>query len=108
LLLILQQRTESLHGIYNLLRPGGALLIAEPKESWRTELPLICMNTLDRLTMLDPARKRCEHTRTLSFEELDTLLTGQPWSKISRWQDSRYQYALCEKAALDTSLGIAS
>jgi hypothetical protein len=66
------------------------------------------MRTLDRFTTLDPVQQRCEHTRTLSFEELDALLTGQPWSKISRWQDSRYQYAFCEKAALENGLGIAS
>lgn len=102
LLLVLQARSESLNGIYNLLRPGGALLIAEPKENWRTGLPIHCMKALDRLTTVHPRRQEVEDNRTLTFEELDALLRGQAWWKIRRWSDSRYQYAFCEKAVVET------
>lgn len=101
LFLVLRNRSESLNGIYNLLRPGGALLIAEPKENWRTELPLNCMKALDRFTIPRISRQTEETCRSVSYMELDNLLAGQRWSGIRRWTDKRYQYALCEKPSLN-------
>ena len=85
--------------MYKALKPGGALMIAEPLKGWRTEVPLGCMRVLDRV-----ASPRCAGSqlhvsnRVLTHEELDGLLEAQPWSSRQRWADARYQYALCEKA----------
>ncbi len=99
LLLILPDRAGALESMYKALKPGGALMIAEPLKGWRTEVPLGCMRVLDRV-----ASPRCAGSplhvsnRVLTHEELDGLLEAQPWSSRQRWADARYQYALCEKA----------
>ncbi len=99
LLLILPDRPGALANMYAALKPGGALLIAEPLKGWRTEIPLACMRLLDRITSPQyPQEQRHVSNKVLTRADLGELLRGQPWIAIDRWSDERYQYALCEKA----------
>jgi arsenite methyltransferase len=103
LLMVLPERAEALCGTFRLLAPGGALLIAEPKKGWRSEVPMRCMKILDRLTFSQSKMCLRECNSALTATELDALLAVQPWSSIRRWSDRRYHYALCEKAPVQLS-----
>ena len=99
LLLILPDRAGALESMYKALKPGGALLIAEPLKGWRTEVPLACMRLLDRVASpRSPGGHLHVANSVLTCAELDGLLAAQPWLSLHRWTDERYQYALCEKA----------
>jgi arsenite methyltransferase len=99
LFLILADRERALNAIFQTLRPGGAVFVAEPTSALRASLPVWLM----RLTI--PARTararscipvRCE---VLSEGRFQSFIGGEPWGKVRMWKDNRYQYALCEKAA---------
>ena len=99
LLLILPDRAGALASMYKALKPGGALLIAEPLKGWRTQVPLACMRLLDRVASPRAAGGQFHVAdAVLTQRELDSLLVAQPWLRTERWADDRYQYALCEKA----------
>jgi ubiquinone/menaquinone biosynthesis C-methylase UbiE len=98
LFLILINRGFALQAVYTALKPNGILFIAEPISSFRAALPLACMHLLQRLNSSRkplPPPVRCHVLDTAEFAE---FVGSQPWKRVRRWSDRRYQYALCEKS----------
>ena len=100
---ILPERERVLAELHRVLRPGGRLFIAEPRSARRAGAPLRAMWLLARLTDLlsagrpggyrEPAR-----VAVLTGDEFARLLASQSWGRVQYWHDTRYHYALCEKA----------
>ena len=96
--LIVPQRHRMLSAIFDTIRPGGIFFVAEPISPLRTAVPLWLMRALDlfRGRGSQHSTVRCD---VLSHSQFQDLIGSQPWSKVRIWQDKRYRYALCEKAA---------
>lgn len=99
LFLILLERARVMSAIFDTLRPGGVVFVAEPTSPLRTALPLWLMRTADAFAGQPSDGGTPVHCEVLSHGEFQQLIDGQPWSKVEMWQDKRYQYALCEKAS---------
>ena len=97
LFLILANRDRALDAMFRTLRPGGICFVVEPTSVVRAQLPLWAMR---RIAAFGggrvPGPTRCE---VLSGAEFQHFIETQPWRQVRLWQDRRYQYALCEKAA---------
>ena len=96
--LILSERARVFRAVFDALRPGGVFFVAEPISPTRTAVPLWLMRAADLLT----GRRHCSrpvHCRVLGPAEFEQLIGSEPWHGVRIWQDKRYRYALCEKAA---------
>jgi arsenite methyltransferase len=98
-LMVVGDRPQALRQIFSALRPGGRCFIAEPTSALRAALPLSCMWLFARL-MGDSSTRFHESGRAavLNPQEFRSLVRSQPWSSVSLWQDSWYQYAVCDRS----------
>jgi arsenite methyltransferase len=98
-LMVVGDRPQALQQIFSALRPGGRCFIAEPTSALRAALPLSCMWLYARL-MGDSSARFHESGRAavLNHQEFRSLVGSQPWSSVSLWQDSWYQYAVCDRS----------
>ncbi len=98
-LMVVRDRPQALQQIFSALRPGGRCFIAEPTSALRAALPLSCMWLFARL-MGDSSTRFHEPGRAavLNHQEFRSLVGSQPWSSVSLWQDSWYQYAVCDRS----------
>jgi ubiquinone/menaquinone biosynthesis C-methylase UbiE len=98
-LMVVGDRPQALQQIFAALRPGGRCFIAEPTSALRAALPLSCMWLFARL-MGDSSTRFHESGRAavLNAQEFRSLVGSQPWSSVSLWQDSWYQYAVCDRS----------
>jgi arsenite methyltransferase len=98
-LMVVEDRAQALQQIFSALRPGGRCFIAEPTSALRAALPLSCMWLFARL-MGDSSSRFHESGRAavLNPQEFRSLVGSQPWSSVSLWQDSWYQYAVCDRS----------
>lgn len=103
---VLQQREQALAEMYRVVRPGGRCFIAEPCSKLRTAVPLRMMWLLAHLMALfgnyqvRPYREPAQ-AAVIPPEAFGALVMTQPWRTVWRWQDAYYQYALCEKNAVN-------
>src|SRR6202034_4457420 len=103
LFLILQNREAVLSEIFRMLRPGGRCFIADPTSGFRTRIPLSCMWLLSKLTS-SPAGKYREPRQAegMTAPDFSELIRSQPWGTFDLRYDGWYQYAVCEKAVLES------
>lgn len=95
---VLPEREEAIAEMHRVLRPGGRCFIAEPRHAFRASVPLVAMWILARATHFHNGYREPRKAVTLAGAEFRRLFATQPWRECKCWQDSRYQYALCEKA----------
>ncbi|MGI8438270.1 MAG: methyltransferase domain-containing protein [Chthoniobacterales bacterium] len=95
---VLPEREEAIAEMHRVLRPGGRCFIAEPRHAFRASVPLVAMWMLARATHFHKGYREPRKAVTLAGAEFRRLFATQPWRECRCWQDSRYQYALCEKA----------
>lgn len=98
---ILPEREQALSEMYRVLLPGGRCFIAEPRSMVRAAIPLHGMWLLARVIGFcreTPGSYR-EPRKIAIFaaDEFRALTDSQPWSRVQRWHDKWYQYAVCEK-----------
>jgi arsenite methyltransferase len=98
-LMVAEDRPQALQQIFSGLRPGGRCFITEPTSALRAALPLSCMWLYARL-MGDWSTRFHESGRAavLNHQEFCSLVGSQPWSSVSMWHDSWYQYAVCDRS----------
>ncbi|MDQ2949260.1 MAG: class I SAM-dependent methyltransferase [Acidobacteriota bacterium] len=98
LFLIMADPDVALSATFAALKPGGLMFIAEPVSRFRAAIPIFCMRVLDFAlgngSMPGP-KVRCQ---VFGEEQFSNLLNSQPWKNVRRWNDGRYQYAVCRKA----------
>ena len=99
---ILPQREEALAEMHRVTRAGGRCFIAEPCSRLRTAIPLrIMWGLANMMTLAGDYRSRAYReppsATVLAPEAFGALVVSQPWRSVWRWQDSHYQYAICEK-----------
>lgn len=100
LFLVLSERERVLAEMHRVLRPGGRCFIAEPRSALRAAAPLGVLHLIARLSALrgyprgyrEPGR-----IAVLDTGGFNVLIGSQPWSRVQNWQDTWYQYAVCEK-----------
>ncbi len=103
---VLPEREQALAEMHRVLRPGGRCFIAEPSSRLRTAVPLHVMWLLAHFmafwgnNRLGPFREPPQ-AAVLPPETFGALVLTQPWRSVWRWQDSYYQYAVCEKGPAD-------
>lgn len=95
---VLPEREEAIAEMHRVLRSGGRCFIAEPRHAFRASVPLVAMWLLARATHFHNGYREPRKAVTLAGAEFRRLFATQPWRECKCWQDSRYQYALCEKA----------
>ena len=104
LFLILPDRFLALCSMYQALRDGGTLLIAEPLPGWRSRLALIAMRLLRSFgTRNSYPAGDAPSTKPLAAGELSSFVQCLRWAQIQSWSDNRYQYVLCEKPAAENT-----
>jgi arsenite methyltransferase len=98
-LMVVGDRPQALREIFSALRPGGRVFIAEPTSALRAMVPLACMWLFARM-MGDWSTRFHEpgHTAVLNHTDFRSLIASQPWGTVSLWQDSGYQYAVCDRS----------
>ncbi len=103
LLLVLDDPRRTLAEIHRVLRPGGRCVVAEPCSPVRAAVPLLAMWQLARLTALRDRHHTSyiepRRAAVLSAEAFTSVVRSAPWRQCDVWQEERYRYALCEKAA---------
>jgi SAM-dependent methyltransferase len=99
--MVLSEPEQAVAEMHRVLKPGGRCFIAEPRSALRASVPLQAMRLL--ATLADFGGERGRRYRELGgVSVLDVggfraLIQSQPWSAARHWQDTWYQYALCEK-----------
>ena len=104
LLLVLSERERVLAEMHRVLRPGGRCFIAEPRSALRAAVPLGVLRLVARLDAIRGYPRGYREPGRIDV--LDTggfkvLIGSQPWIKVQHWQDTWYQYAVCEKRPSD-------
>ena len=99
---ILPQREEALAEMHRVTRVGGRCFIAEPCSRLRTAIPLrIMWGLANVMALAGDYRSRVYReppsATVLTPDAFGALVVSQPWRTVWRWQDSHYQYAICEK-----------
>ncbi len=104
LFLIVPEKEKIVSEIFRVLRPAGRCFIAEPTSGFRTRFPLAFMWLLSRLTT-SPAGKYTEPQQAdvMSRPDFEMLIQSQPWGEVELNYDGWYQYAVCQKAAVDSA-----
>lgn len=87
--------------IYSSLKPGGKCFIAEPRSALRAKIPLFILWFLARSVHLWTNEvtdyREPDQAVVLSAAQFDSMISSQPWTKVRRWQDAHYHYAVCER-----------
>ncbi len=94
---VLDDQPQALAEMFRVLRAGGRCFIAEPREAWRTALPLQAMWLLARCASHRRSYGDPRRAAVLSPATFGAIIAAQPWQQIHRWHDRRYQYAVCVK-----------
>ncbi len=95
---VLEERERALAEMHRVLQPGGRCVIAEPRHSFRASIPLVAMWIAARATHFGNGYREPRKAHVMTFEDFACLCARPPWKKCECWRDTRYQYALCEKA----------
>jgi ubiquinone/menaquinone biosynthesis C-methylase UbiE len=107
---ILPEREEAMAEMHRVLKTGGRCFVAEPCSRLRALVPLRVMWVVANVMAF------CGNYRTRAYREppdatvlapeaFGTLVQSQPWRSVWRWQDTHYQYAICEKGPPGTAAG---
>jgi arsenite methyltransferase len=103
LFIVLAEGDRVIEEIHRVLRPGGRCFVAEPRSAIRVALPLYALRMRARLSeilgSLGSYKEPTEIT-VMTSDEFGTLIGSQSWAATQRWQDTWYQYAVCEKRRL--------
>lgn len=97
--LVMSDPGAVLRAIFQALRPGGVLFVAEPTSAVRALTPLCVMRALAPLLGTSGRPVSTVDGHVLSEEGFRRLMDSQPWGQLRIWKDARYQYAHCLKAA---------
>jgi arsenite methyltransferase len=103
LFIVLAEGDRVIEEIHRVLRPGGRCFVAEPRSAIRAAVPLYALRMRARLSeilgSLGSYKEPTEIT-VMTSDEFGTLIGSQSWAATQRWQDTWYQYAVCEKRRL--------
>ena len=100
LFIVLSERKQVIDEMHRVLRPGGRCFVAEPRSAMRAAVPLYALRLRARLSDLygNPGKYREPgKISVMTLDEFGALVDTQPWASTRLWQDTWYQYALCEK-----------
>jgi arsenite methyltransferase len=105
LFLIVPEREAVVREIFRILRPGGRCFIAEPTSGFRTSIPLVCMQLLAKFPRTAPGSYRePRQAEVMKSAAFAALIRSQPWVKVELDHDDWYQYAVCRKSEVASSV----
>ncbi|CAN5698166.1 hypothetical protein BH18ACT11_BH18ACT11_27840 [soil metagenome] len=100
LFIVLSERKQVIEEMHRVLRPGGRCFVAEPRSAIRANVPLYALRLRARLSHLYGTPGSYREPGKISVMtpgEFGALIGTQPWASTRLWQDTWYQYAVCEK-----------
>ncbi len=100
LFIVMPEGERVIEEMHRVLRPGGRCFVAEPRSALRAAVPLRALRLRARLSDLHGgpgSYREPGEISVMTSEEFGGLICSQPWSATQRWQDTWYQYAVCEK-----------
>jgi arsenite methyltransferase len=86
--------------MHRVLKPGGRCFVAEPRSAIRAAVPLQALRLRAGLSELygSPGSYREPgEISVMTSDEFGALIGSRPWATTRLWQDTWYQYAVCEK-----------
>ncbi|MGH3148192.1 MAG: class I SAM-dependent methyltransferase [Rubrobacter sp.] len=100
LFIVLSEGKRVIEEMHRVLRPGGRCFVAEPRSAMRAAVPLYALRLRARLSELPGSPGSYPEPGNISVMptgEFGALIDSQLWATTRRWQDTWYQYAVCEK-----------
>ena len=100
LFIVLAEGDRVIDEIHRVLKPGGRCFVAEPRSAVRAAVPLQALRLRARLSELYGIRGTYREPGKISVmgsEKFGALIRSRPWATTRLWQDTWYQYAVCEK-----------
>ncbi len=99
LLLVVANRNALISEIFNVLKPGGRLFLAEPTANFKTQLPLSLMRLASRFMRSARQGSLLRTAAVLTSRDFENLVRSQPWNDVSFQMYGDYQCAICEKGS---------
>lgn len=100
LFIVLAEGDRVMEEIHRVLRPGGRCFVAEPRSAIRAAVPLYALRIRARLSEIYGSLGNYREPAEISVMtpgEFGAMVGSQCWAATRRWQDTWYQYAVCEK-----------
>jgi arsenite methyltransferase len=100
LFVVLAEGHRMIDEMHRVLKPGGRCFVAEPRSAIRAAVPLQALRLRARVSELYGNRGNHREPGKISvmtFEEFGAMVRSRPWASTRFWQDTWYQYAVCEK-----------
>jgi arsenite methyltransferase len=100
LFFVLAEGDRVIDEMHRVLKPGGRCFVAEPRSAIRAAVPLRALRLRARLSELYGNRGSDREPGKISVmtsDEFGVLIRSRPWATTRLWQDTWYQYAVCEK-----------
>lgn len=100
LFIVLAEGDRVLEEVHRVLKPGGRCFVAEPRSAIRAAVPLHALRLRARLSERYGRAgiyREPGGISVMTSGEFGTLIHSRPWASTRRWQDTWYQYAVCEK-----------
>jgi arsenite methyltransferase len=105
LLLVVTNPKVVISEIFQVLKPGGRLFLAEPTANFKTQLPLSAMRLATHFMRSASHRSFPQTAEVLTPRDFEDLIRSQPWSNVSIQMYGDYQCAVCEKSEAGMNVG---
>jgi arsenite methyltransferase len=100
LFIVLSEGDKVIEEIHRVLGHGGRCFVAEPRSAIRAAVPLRALRLRARLSERYGRAgiyREPGEISVMTSGEFGALICSQAWASTRRWQDTWYQYAVCEK-----------
>jgi arsenite methyltransferase len=98
LLLVVANPKTVIAEMFQVLKPGGRLFLAEPTANFKTQLPLSAMRLVTHFMRSARQKTSTQTAEILTSRDFEDLIRSQPWSHVSIQMCGDYQCAVCEKS----------
>ncbi|HTW45971.1 MAG TPA: class I SAM-dependent methyltransferase [Acidobacteriaceae bacterium] len=99
LLLVVSNHRPVINEMFQVLKPGGRLFLAEPTSTFKTQLPLSAMRLVTHFMRTADRKAFPQAAKVITPQEFEELIRSQPWGKVSIRRYGDYQCGVCQKSS---------